>query len=183
MMYSIDSGAVTLAAANVSKSALGTVKLINGFWNPTSSGVKAVIRKAVIATTSGTPGGPLYWNYLGGLNVNSTSTGLISPNLLSHTPVLGYEQTKMNAQTGVAVTVVGGATTALTQLSVVGGPAAVAVGAGVYSISVDYFPVGAGAGYDEFMIVPPGTLIGLTCTAAGTSHIVQTTIYWQELPL
>ena len=183
MIYSMDSGDVLLASASVTKSALGTVKLINGFWNPTTSYVKAVIRKVIIATTSGTPGGPFYWNYISGVTVNSTSTGLISPSLLSHTPVLGYEQTKMNAQTFVVVTVVGAATTALNQLCVIGGPAAVAAGAGIYSLVVDYPTVGAGAGGDDFIVVPPGTLIGLTCTAAGTTHHVQSTIYWQELPL
>jgi hypothetical protein len=168
-LFVMDSDSVTLAAANASKTALATVKLINGFFNPSTSGKNAVILFASIATTSGTPGGPYFYNFLADSTINSAATGTIrSTNLgASYTSV-------MTAQTGVILANVGAATTALKQLGVIGGPAAVAAGAGLYT-AIDEV---AGR-----IIVPPGVVFGLTCLAAGTTHIVQSTLMWEEVPI
>lgn len=169
-VFTMDSDAVTLAAANATKSALATVKLINGFFNPLTSGKNAVIIAAHVATTSGTPGGPYLWNTISGVTVNSAATGTIRSGLVGSSAY----SSSMTAQTGVVVTVIGGATTNLTQYGVMGGPAAIAAGAGLYDA---YEEVGGR------IVVPPGTLFGLTCAAAGTSHVVQTSITWEEVPV
>ena len=163
----MDSDSVTLAAANATKSALGTVKLVNGFFNPLTSGKNCVIIAAHVATVSGTPAGPYFWNFINGVTVNSAATGTIRSALLG-----SVYTSVVTPQVNVAVTVIGGATTALTQFSVMGGPAAIAAGAGLYDA------------YDEVdggIVVPPGTLVGITATGAGKSHVVQSTIRWKEV--
>ncbi len=167
-VFSIDSDAVTLAAANATKAALATAKFINGFFNPADSGKLAIIANAVVATVSGTPGGPFFYNYISGVTPTNTPTGTI------RSAYLGMSGgSAMVAETGVVLTVSGGATTALIQQGVLGGPAAIAAGAGNYSI--------ADAVRGQ-IIVPPGTLFGIMCTAAGTTHIVHSTLTWEEVP-
>ena len=169
-LFTMDSDAVTLASANTTKGALATVKLINGFFNPLTSGVNAVLISAMVATTSGTPAGPYFYNFLADGTINSAATGTIRSLNLG----LGSSISAMSAQTGVIVTNVAGGTTALKQLGTLGGPAASAVGAGLYGA------------FDEVagrIIVPPGVLFGLTCVGAGTSHVVQSTLVWMEQPI
>lgn len=167
-VFSIDSDSVTLAAANASKAALGTAKFINGFFNPLDSGKLAVILNAVVATVSGTPAGPYFYNYFTGVTPTNAATGTI------RSAYLGTSGgSAMVAETGVVLTVSGGATTALIQQGVLGGPAAIAAGAGNYSI--------ADAVRGQ-IIVPPGTLFGIMALAAGTTHVVQSTLTWEEVP-
>ena len=165
--FSIDSDSVTLAAANATKAALATAKFINGFYNPADSGKLAVILNAMVATVSGTPAGPYFYNYISGVVPTNAATGTIRSGYLGYSGGSG-----MVAETGVVLTVSGGATTALTQLGLLGGPAAIATGAGMYSV--------ADAVRGQ-IIVPPGTLFGIMCTAAGTTHVVQSTLTWEEV--
>lgn len=165
--YVMDSGSVTLAAANASAAALGTAKFINGFLNPPGSGKNAVIWDARIATVSGTPAGPFFWNYFNlAKSLSNTTTGTIR-NLL-----LGGPGSSMVAATGVVLATSPAQTDALLQLAALGGPAAVAAGAGLYDA---YEDVGGR------IIVPPGFLIGLMATGAGTTHVVQSTLRWAEI--
>ena len=62
------------------------------------------------------------------------------------------------------------------QLATIGGPASFASGAGVMTFEVDYAEVNA----DNFILVPPGTIIGIAST--GAAGVIQTTIYWKEVP-
>ena len=183
MIYSIDSGAITVAAAHVTKSAIGTVKFINGFYNPSTSGVNAIIRRAVVSMVSGTPAGPLLWNFYSGItaaSVTSSPTGTIQSALLnSNTSGL---QSAMLAEVNVAFVVTGN-TNAAIQSGVIGGAASTATGVGIYTVVDEYaLPDFGSAGFDYYMIVPPGTVIGITAAAVGTSQIYQSTIYWQEFP-
>lgn len=164
-MFIMDSDSVTLAAANASKAAMATAKFINGFFNPIASGKNAAIIAARVATVSGTPGGPFFYNFISGLNMTNAVTGTIR-NLS-----LGGAASAMSAATGVVLTATGGPTTTLSQLCVMGGPAAVAAGAGLYG-QVDQL--------DGLIIVPPGTFFGIMCLAAGTSHVVQSSLIWEE---
>lgn len=165
--FSLDSGSVTLAAANVTGAALGTFKFINGFYNPLESGVNAVIWNVRLATVSGTPGGPFFYNYLNKPEFSSTPTGTIRSLLLS-----SANGSKLRPMVGVVMaTVPADATTVMLQQGVVGGPAAIAAGAGMYDV------------WDQVngrIIVPPGYAWGLACTAAGTTHVVHSTIQWGE---
>lgn len=166
--FALDSDSVTLAAANVTKTALGTAKFINGFYNPVGSGRNAVLWSAHIATVSGTPGGPYFWNFVNTSNLTSATTGTIRNLLLAGAPV----GSAMQAQAGVVLAATPASTAALTQLGVMGGPAAIAAGAGLY----DAYEEVAGQ-----IIVPPGIAIGLMCLAAGTTHVVQSTLRWEEI--
>jgi hypothetical protein len=168
-IFTMDSDSVTIAAANATKGALATAKFVNGFFNPLTSGKNAVLLFARVATVSGTPGGPFFYNYLDDSTINSAATGTVRATLLgsSYASVL-------RAQTGVVLANAAAATTALKQLGVMGGPAAIAAGAGMYDVVDDI----AGR-----IIVPPGVLFGITALAAGTTHIVQSTLVWEEVPV
>jgi hypothetical protein len=171
-VFVLDSDSVTIAAANATKSAMGTAKYINGFTNPPNSGKLAVIIAAHVATVSGTPGGPILWNFFPFAVINSATTGTIRNAVLG----LGGNNggSAMNPQVNVTLTSIGALTTALVQLGVMGGPAAIATGAGLY----DAYEEVAGR-----IIVAPGMNIGLCATATGTTHIVQSTIIWEEVPI
>jgi hypothetical protein len=167
-VFSLDALNVTLAAANASAAALATAKFITGFYNPADSGKLALVLNAVVATVSGTPAGPFAYNYISGVVPTNAATGTIRSAYLGYSGGSG-----MVAEAGVVLTVSGGATTALTRLGTLGGPAAIATGAGVYHV--------ADAVRGQ-IIVPPGTLFGIMCTAAGTTHIVDATLTWEEVP-
>lgn len=169
-VYSLDSDSVTLASANATKSAGGTIKLINGFWNPTGSDVNAVILKTLISTVSGTPAGPLFYNFFPtAAPVSSTPTGTIRQGITGRS-----SGSKLTPLVNVVVSVAPADTSNFIQHAVVGGPAAIAAGAGNYSVAD--VPEGV-------IIIPPGVIFGLTCTGAGTSHVVQTTMWWEEVPI
>lgn len=169
-VYYMDSDSVTAAAANTTKGALGTAKFVVGFYNPPSSGKIAIVWRATQATVSGTPAGPLFYNglpYAG--KITSAATGTIR-NALSHQA----SGSAMTAQTGVVLAATPADTTSvLFQLGQAGGPAAIAAGAGMYSVIDEV------AGY---WVVPPGMLFGLCATGAGTSHVLQATLVWEEIP-
>lgn len=168
-VYSLDSDSVTVAAAHVTKSAMGTVKFINGFLNPVNSNKLAVLWRTAASLTSGTPGGALAYNmYPAAGNVTSAATGTIRNQL-----TFAATGSAMRPLVNVALAVLPADTAALVQVGVAGGPAAVAAGAGVNSW-VDE-PAGS-------IIIEPGFFFGLTSIAAGTSPIFQTTLVWEEIP-
>jgi len=174
-IYAIDSDAVTLAAANATKGAAGTIKLINGLFNPPNSGVNVHILSVRSATVSGTPAGPLFYNaqtLAGGVTLTSAATGSIR-SLLVNTAVTPTPS-GIIPQVNVVIARSDSATTAFTQIGVHGGPAAIAAGAGMYQVIDEV----AGS-----IIVPPGTVFGLAAVGAGTSHVVQTTIIFAVLPI
>lgn len=170
-LFISDSDAVTLAAANATKGAAGTIKLINGFVNPYGSGKNAVILLAKSGSVSGTPAGPLFYNMQqlpAGVSLTNAPTGTI------RNALLGGPASAMTSETGVVLTRSDAATTAFSQLALHGGPAAIAAGAGSYSVIDEV----AGS-----IIVPPGFVFGLACVGAGTSHVVQSTLVWEEVPI
>lgn len=168
-LFSQDSDQQTITSAFVTKSALGTVKLINGIYNPVGNTKLAVLRRVSWGSISGTPGGPLMYNFYTGITVNSAATGTIRPRYL--TAAVG---STMLACTNVVITTIGAATNALLELGCAGGPGAIALGAGNNSI-VDEL--------NGSVIVPPGCIFGLTATATGTTHIVQSEMVWEEVPI
>lgn len=168
-VYSLDSDSVTLAAANTTKGALGTIKLVNGFYNPVGSGKLACILAARVTSVSGTPAGGFFFNYITGITVNSATTGSVKSAYLG-----GSASSAMLAAVNVVLTALGAPTTAMVQLESIGGPAAIAAGAGEYDA---FTPV------DGRIIVPPGAVFGIAATGAGTTHIVQSTLVWEEIAL
>jgi hypothetical protein len=167
-VFWLTSGAVTLDAANVTASALGTATLICGFYNPVGSGYNAAILRARVDTVSGTPGGPYFYDYYPNLTVTNAASGAVRPALLAG---VGSDSV-VTPVNDAAIVHTGNSTANLLTLGGLGGLAAVAAGVGVYSV------------VDEVrgsIIVPPGCVFGITCKAAGTTHIVHATLVWEEL--
>lgn len=169
-IFTMHSGAVTLDAANVTASALGTITFINGFANPPGSGKLISLLRAWVSTVSGTPAGPYFYDYYAGVTVTASATGTIRSTYLN-TNTAG--SSVAHPLVDVAVAVSGGSTANTLTLGVVGGPAASAVGAGLY---------GAVDEVRGSIIIPPGTVFGVTAKGAGTSHIVHCSLVWEELP-
>ena len=169
--FTLSAAAYTVIAANASAGAIGTFKPIVGFYNPSGSGVNAVIVNHKEFHTSGTPGGPLIWNFFCGQTWNSAATGTIYNNLLSN---LSPNGSNMIAQNNVAVTTNPAITTAMNVLGVAGGPAAVAVATGTGETGTNNDDKGQ-------IVVPPGCLLGLASTATGTSDVVSASITWEEV--
>jgi hypothetical protein len=169
-VFFLDSDAVTLAAANTTKGALGTVKLINGLYNPVGSGRNAAITHVNVSVVSGTPAGPFFWNYLSGVVLSNAATGAIHSAFIG-----GAAPSFMIPEVGVVLASnTPGATAPLIQLATIGGPAAIAAGAGMNSIFEDT---------RGRIIVPPGVVFGITTVGAGTTCVVQSTISWAEVAI
>lgn len=165
-LFMLDSQSVTIAAAHATKTAMATAKLINGFYNPANSGKNAILVSANVATTSGTPGGAFLYNYFNLSPMITAAAGTIVSGIVG-----GSQKSAMTPQVSTVLTASDADTSALTQLGVLGGPAAVAAGAGVYN---------AFDAIDGKIIVPPGCCFGICSTATGTSHVVQSTLVWIE---
>lgn len=166
-LFILDSGSQTCIAASAAGQNMGTAKFLNGFFNPTNSGKNAVLIGATVATVSGTPGGPLLYEVTAGAGtLTSASTGTIRSGMIG-----GAAKSLMTPQVMVTLVALDADTTALVQIGTAGGNSAIAAGAGV------------GSFYDDIagkIIIPPGYAFGLCDTATGTTHVVQTTLYWIE---
>jgi len=170
-LFTLAANAYTIVALNASGGAIGSAKPIVGFYNPNGSGVNAVIVNHKEFHTSGTPGGPLLWNFFCGQNWSSTVSGTIFNNLLSNnTPNGSYMIAQNNTAVGTSPVI----TTALNVLGVAGGPAAVAVATGTGETGTNNDDKGQ-------IVVPPGCLIALMATATGTSDVVSASITWEEV--
>lgn len=139
---------VTVAAAHVSPLAAGTGQAIAGLFNPVGSGYDLVILRTKLWLVSGTPGGPFGWNVIPA-NAGITATAVQgrrhdTGNLDG--PLCGFVGT--TALTGSSLA---------SMLRGLGGPAAIAAGAGVYSVEEET----AGD-----IVVKPGGFAGLAATAA-----------------
>jgi hypothetical protein len=160
-------GSVTVASALLSPLAASTGQPILGLLNPANSGRNLIIVKAGIVTVSGTPGGPMLWNFTTAAAA-ITATANISPlpGMLS------------NASTSVAK---GYSATALTGLA-----AAMSVlkhASKTPAIAAAFIDGKALDDVDGDIVVPPGSMIALAAFAAGTSHVLQASISHIELPV
>lgn len=170
-LFTLAANAYTIIAANASATAIGSWKPIVGFYNPLGSGVNAVIVGHKEFHTSGTPGGPLMWNFFCGQNWSSTVSGTIFNNLLSNNTPNG---SAMIAQNNTAVGTTPAISTAANVLGVASGPAAVVIATGTGE-------TGAGIDHKGDIVVPPGCVFGLASTATGTSDVVSASITWEEV--
>lgn len=169
-MYSLNAAAYTVVAANASAGAIGTFKPIVGFYNPLGSGVNAVITSAKLYSTSGTSGGPFLWNYLCGQAWTPAAGGTIYNNLLSNTTPNGSAMIAQNNVIALSNSVL---TTAFIAHSVFGGPDNTVLSSG-----------GEAGHFEDLkgqIVVPPGCEFGLAATAAGTSHVVNASLTWEEV--
>lgn len=170
-VYSLAATAYTIIAANASGGAIGTFKPIVGFYNPLGSGVNAVLLNFEEWHTSGTPGGPLVYNFFCGQNWNSVVGGSIQNNLLSNLTPGG---SLMIAQNNTVVTTNPAITTAMSTFTVAGGPSAVAIATATGETGHTKDLKGA-------IAVPPGCAFGIASTATGTSDVVNASLSWEEI--
>lgn len=158
---------VTLVAANAIGAALpaaGAAIPVLGLLNPVNSGVNLVINRAKVLTLSGTPGGGFIYGYLNGQAANYT--GASSKGVQASTLQQGGK-----AQV-IANAALAGTTLTVSELRQIGGPAAIAAGAGIYTTDEET----AGD-----VIVPPGAILGIFAQATGTTHIVKASLSWEEV--
>jgi hypothetical protein len=159
--------ALTLLATHASPLTAGTGTPIIGIYNPPQSGVNIAILKAGHATTSGTPGGPLKWNTVSnpqaitGTNAGSALSALVGSTIFSSAARLWNNTAVTGSATGV-------------MFRMQGGPAAIAAGAGIYSSFEEH----AGD-----LVIAPGGMLALCCTAVGTTHIISAFVSWEEVAI
>lgn len=154
---------ITVAAANVSPAAAGTGQPLVGVYNPPGSGKLLVIWKALVATVSGTPGGPFGWNVIKP-SAGITAAGTVPTN----NKTLDAAGSKAKGFVNQATT----SSPAGAMFRVVGGPAAVAAGAGLYGVAEEL---------DGDIVVPEGGFVGIYATAVGTTHVVAASMTWEEV--
>lgn len=168
-MFSLDSGAQTMAAATVTGAAAGTAKFLNGIYNPMGSGKLAAIVMSRVVNISGTPGTYYSYNAQSGiLTTTSAATGTIQSGLIGSTTT--------SAMTPLVMVVLsnGGGTAAMQQFAIQGGPGNLS--SGTTNLCSDDM-------VDGRIIVPPGCLFGLMVGSAGTTWVLQSTLFWEEIPL
>lgn len=165
LLYTAFVNAVTLAATHASPIAAGTGTPIIAIYNPTGSNRNIVIIKTVQSHTSGTPAGPLLYNVIPNpQNISAASTSPVSNQ--------SFQTTGSVAKlfSNVALT---GSTAGQAQ-RVIGGPGAIALGAGMQT----YVELHNG----EF-IIPPGAMVAVAATGAGTAHILSAYVQWMEVSI
>lgn len=165
-MYCAYINALTIASTHVSPLAAGTGTPIIGLHNPMGSGVNLVIQRTAYNTTSGTPGGPLLYNLI----VNPQNITAASAGLYFNGATLQQSGARARLFNNTATT----GSTAGTALRVMGGTTTTAVTVGNYLI-ID--------NVEGAIIVPPGLMLGLAATAAGTSHVIGAFMEWEEIPI
>jgi hypothetical protein len=165
-IYHLATGSITIAAANVSPLASGTGQPIIGLWNPPNSGIDLVILKQIFDTISGTPGGPLLWNFCLAPSITATPT----PNVINSAYLGSGGRSAAKAFNNVALA---GAPLQTLLRHAESISAVAATGAtleGTEDLAGD-------------IIIPPGVFAGVAAFAAGTSHVVQASLTWAEIPV
>jgi hypothetical protein len=156
---------VTLAATHASPLTAGTGTPILSIYNPANSGRNIHLLRSKSTTTSGTPGGPLLWNVIPNPANITAASSVPSSNIIGGAAASVAKLWVNTATTGSTVG---------TPFRVLGGPAAVAAGAGLYNFEEEH---------KGDIIIPPGSMLALAATAAGTTHIVSAWTTWAELPI
>lgn len=167
-IYSLSTAAagVTIAAANVFSAA--NAQPLVGVFNPQSSGVNVIIARAKHMWNGGTPAaGGLVWGVAPSPAAVTAASGSSPTSVLtgraSGSACQGYVNQAMTGITGMAVA------------GYVGGPTTGALAANSNQTFDDLT--------DGLIWIPPGAAGGLFAAAAGTSPIVNATMWWAEVPL
>jgi hypothetical protein len=159
--------ATVTATTDISPLPATTGRALLGIINPAASGFTASVLKIGISTVSGTPGGPFYLDVVPNAGVAATLAASSAPMNVSTFQAAG------SAMRGLAAAVPAQAVVA-TLLRPLGGPAAVAAGAGMYHVDED---VGGS------IELPQNSLLAVTAHATGTSHVISGYIIWEEIPV
>jgi hypothetical protein len=167
--FTFSSSSITEAAATVSPLIGGatTASPALSIWNPPGSGKNIVITKVAAFLISGTPSGPLVWNYGAYSSGTTATTSTVVSNIVGATP-----QTVAKVYSGVATT---GAVTGTFYKIAAGFSAITALG------TAEGNPLYEDTGGD--IICPPGQWIALAGYAATTAHVYQCSVSWIEIPV
>jgi hypothetical protein len=164
-LFSTFINALTVATTHVSPIASGTGTAIIGVYNPAGSGKNVAIVRVQQATTSGTPGGPLLWNTIPNpQNITASFTAAYS----------NFNLAQQGSVTRIFNNVALAGSTAGVAFRNAGGSAAVAATGVILTYSEEL----AGD-----LLVTPGSMVALAATAAGTSHVINCFIEWEEIPV
>jgi hypothetical protein len=171
-MYHFSSGSITAGTTTNSPLAAGTAAPPIALWNPPGSGKNLIIAKVGAMQISGTPAGPLVWNY-GNFTTLTTAT--------QGTPVSGIMG---QAAAAVAKVFSGQVTTG----SVVGifykhaaAASATLITTTTSSQSGVMLPMYEDVGGD--IVIPPGVWGAIASFGTGTSHVFQVGLSWIEAPI
>jgi hypothetical protein len=165
-VQAVKSATVT-ATTDISPLPATTGRALLGIINPAGSGFLASVLKIGISTVSGTPGGPFYIDVV-------PNAGVAASLAASSTPVSPLAlAVGGSAMRGLAAAVPAQAVVA-TMLRPLGGPAAIAAGAGMYHVDEHI---------DGGIELPQNSLLAITAHATGTSHVISGYIMWEEIPV
>jgi len=162
---SVKSATVTVTT-DISPLPATTGRALLAIYNPPNSGKNLVVLKAGVSTVSGTPGGPFY------LDVVPPGATIALTNVTANQPVNNMTFTPGGGVAKVFAAAVPVNSVVATMLRPLGGPAAVAAGAGPYQ--VDELIDGA-------IIVPQGGMLVISAHAVGTTHVVSGYITFEEV--
>lgn len=164
-VFTIQAKSVTVTVTtDISPLPASTGRAGVAIYNPPSSGVSLVLWKVMLASVSGTPGGPAYLDVLDGAQCTVTNKTNAINNLTLQTG--GHKAFAYSAA-------VPGNTLAARMFKPLGGPAAIALGAGNNSVEEMI---------DGAIVLQPGGLCALTWHAVGTTHIYSASLSWEEIP-
>lgn len=166
LVFGFSTAAVTIAATHNSPLAANTGTPIIGLWNPVASGKDLVVLKHSIASVSGTPGGPMVWNW-GTVTATAAALSTVVSGRMGQSPAGSIANVYSNV---VTTSSLAGAL----HFHAAGISAVAATGQGGANA-----PVYEDRGGD--IIIPPGSWGALCSTATGTSHVIQASVVWAEL--
>jgi hypothetical protein len=159
---------VTLAATHAIGAAVpvaGAATPILAIANPVTNNTQLLaINKIKVQTVSGTPGGGFL---VGFIPQEAQFTGV-----KTNKPINTLSLAASGNAYAIANIAVVGTTQPVQELRVIGGPAAIASGAGMYH--VEDFVAGA-------VLVPAGSIVGIFAQAAGTTHVVKASIEFEVI--
>lgn len=158
--------ATVTATTDISPLPATTGRGLIGIINPPASGKYAAILKVGFSTVSGTPGGPFYFD-VSAPNSGATLTPGTTPTNCLTLAAAGSSMIGVSAAVPVQ-------TAAARMIRPIGGPAAIASGAGMYHVDEEI----AGS-----IVIPPGGMIVVSAHAVGTSHVVSLYLSWEEVPV
>jgi hypothetical protein len=158
--------AVTLTSNHATPIAAGSGTPIISLYNPAGSGKNISLIRVQQSHTSGTPAGPLIWNIIPNPQ-NITAIPNVQANNMSTLAPSGSVAKIWN---NIAIT----GSTVGTTFRNAGGMDTTATGAGIASYVEEY----AGT-----FFVPPGSMIALACTGAGSTNIINAWLEWEEVPI
>jgi hypothetical protein len=155
----------TIIAANVSPVAAAAAALFC-LYNVAGNTKNAVILRTIINSISGTPGGGFVFNVIpspAGITAGGNLTPINNLNFAA-----AGSQMRVISQSALTGSVLA------VMFRAIGGPAAVAAGAGLYGVNEE-------TAVD--IIVVPGAALIIAASATGTTHIVTCSMTWAEVPV